>query len=133
MNETGRMPGFCMVHIGMSMRLTQTTEGGVVVVDATGLVKGIEFHDDEPVQNKEALELPGRPLVVLRKMPKAIYLELDECDGVAPLHLISPRPCHSHVIAGFDPECQQCASNKNVVAIAPFKNRSAWTLEVKVA
>ena len=64
MNETGRMPGFCLLHIGMKMRLAQTTEGGVAVTDATGTVAGIEFDEREPRQNREAAELPLLPLVV---------------------------------------------------------------------
>ena len=32
MNETGRMPSFCLFHVGMSMRLTQTIEAGLIPV-----------------------------------------------------------------------------------------------------
>ena len=49
MNETGRMPSFCFFHIGMSMRLTQTTEAGLITVDSVGTVVGVDFHDDELV------------------------------------------------------------------------------------
>ena len=43
MNETGRMPGFALLHIDMEVRLTQTSESGIAVTDAIGKVVGIEF------------------------------------------------------------------------------------------
>ena len=56
MNETGRLPTFAMLHIGMTVRFTQTVEDGVAVIDDTGTVIGIDFHEHELVQHKLAIE-----------------------------------------------------------------------------
>ena len=57
MNGTGRLPSFCVFHVGMRVRFTQTVESGLVVVDQTGVVVGLDFRENEPVENKEALKL----------------------------------------------------------------------------
>jgi hypothetical protein len=134
MNETGRLPAFCLAHIGMRMRLTQTTESGVAVTDATGTLMGIEFDEREPRQHVEAAELHPQPLVVLRYMPPAMYLKLDEIDGVDPLQtdLISSRPCPRHKDEGVCAKCSDCLCCKNVVAVTPFTNPVAWSLEVRL-
>ena len=134
MNETGRMSGFALLHIDMEMRLTQTTESGIAVTDATGKVVGAEFDDREPQHHREATELTTRPVVLLRYMPKAVYLQLDVVEGVDPpdKQLIEPKSCPLHTVSGFDPNCPNCHSCENVVAVTPFKNVSAWALEVKL-
>ncbi len=63
MNETGRLPSFAMLHIGMKVRFTQTVEDGFAVVDDTGIVIGLEFHEHELLQNKLAVEHASRPIV----------------------------------------------------------------------
>ena len=104
------------------------------MTDATGKVVGIEFDDREPQQHREATELPTRPVVILRYMPKAVYLQLDVVEGVDPpdKQLIEPKSCPLHAVSGFDPNCPNCHSCENVVAVTPFKNVSAWALEVKL-
>ena len=132
MNETGRMPGFALLHIDMEVRLTQTTESGIAVTDATGKVVGIEFDEREPQPHQEAAEKPTSPVIVLKYMPKAVYLELDAVEGINPLEkpMIEPRSCSRHAASGFDAQCPDCHSCKNVVAITPFTNVSPWALEV---
>ena len=71
MNETGRLPSFTLLHIGMSVRLTQTSEAGVAVVDATGKVVGFDFDPEEPVCNSAAVERADQPVVILRCMLRA--------------------------------------------------------------
>ena len=44
MNNTGRLPGFAMFHVGMRVRLTQPVEPPEAVVDASGSVRGLDFH-----------------------------------------------------------------------------------------
>ena len=131
MNETGRMPGFALLHIDMEVRLTQTSESGIAVTDATGKVVGIEFDEREPRDHGEAAEIPTRPVIILRYMPKAVYLELDTVEGTTPLEkpMIEPRCCSLHAASGFDAQCPNCHSCKNVVAITPF-TMTPWALEV---
>ena len=134
MNETGRLPGFCLFHIGMKMRLTQTTETGIAVTDSTGTVLGIEFDEREPQHHKNAATLPTCPLVVLRYMPTAIYFKLDVVEGVeAPEgQLIAHKICPLHEVSGFDAQCPQCFSCDNVVAVTPYTSIRPWCLDVKL-
>ncbi len=48
MNNTGRLPGIGMIHIGMEVRLTVTVEAPDAVVDSTGVVIGFDLDPDEP-------------------------------------------------------------------------------------
>ena len=92
------------------MRLTQTTESGQVVTDATGIVRGIDFDEREPPFHTN----PTKPVVVLRYMPRAVEFELDKVDGVDP------------------PRKDLIESKPNWVLVTPFKNNCAWSLEVKL-
>ena len=134
MNETGRLPGFGMLHIGMTVRITQTTEPGVIVTDSTGKIRGIEFDEREPRQHLEASELHPCPVVVLRYMPVAVYVEMDEIEGVESprVHLVAPRPCHRHRLEEAHPECSECICGRNLVAVTPLKNSQTWSLEIRL-
>ena len=134
MNETGRLPGFALLHIGMKVRLTQTSESGIAVTDATGVVVGMDFDDREPRSHGSASECPQSSVVVLQYMPRAVYVQLDAVDGVQSLDmdLIMSRPCLQHNVTGVDSECTDCISCKNVVAVTPFLNAVAWWLDVKL-
>ena len=132
MNETGPMPSFCLFHIGMSMRLTQTTEAGIITVDSVGTVVGVDFHIDEPGQHKEALELLRVPVVILRHLPTAIYLRLDSTEDVRAVRLISSVPCEAHAEQGCVASCSECRCCDGVVAVTPFTNRSPWAIDVKL-
>ena len=121
MNETGRMPSFAMLHVGMKIRLTQTTEPGFIVTDTTGVVVGIEFDHREP-------EVARIPVLVLQYMPVAVYVQLDVVDGVAPLGvpLIDDQSCPLHAAQGYQASCSACTANTNVVAITPYTNVTPW-------
>ncbi len=94
MSETGFLPGFCMFHVGMRIRFTQTVEAGLVVVDQTGVVVGVDFHENEPVENKEALELRQKPVVLLRHLPLFVYIKLDRTkDDTNRLRFLDDEPC----------------------------------------
>ena len=122
MNDTGRMPGFAMLHVGMKIRLTQTTEPGFIVTDTTGVVVGIEFDPREPEVALAAPRTRPKPVLVLKYLPVAVYVQLDVVDGVAPLEvpLIDDQPCHLHAQQGCQASCPACTANTNVVAITPY-------------
>ena len=61
MNDTGCLPGFGMFHIGQLIRFTHTVEVGLISVDQTGVVVGLDFHEHEVVENKEALKSLDKP------------------------------------------------------------------------
>ena len=52
LNQTGRIPGFGMLHVGMDVRLTTSVEPPDGVVDATGNIVGIDFHPQEPLSDR---------------------------------------------------------------------------------
>ncbi len=47
MNNTGRLPGIAMIHIGMEVRLTVTVEAPDAVVDSTGVIVGFDLDPEE--------------------------------------------------------------------------------------
>ena len=51
MNDTGRLPGFAMFHVGMRARLTQSVEPPAAVVDAMCEVRGLDFHSHRTSQS----------------------------------------------------------------------------------
>lgn len=131
MNERGRLPSFCLLHVGMKVRLTQTVKNGIAIVDATGTVIGIDFADEEPRQNKKATESADKPVVILRHIPKVVYVRLDKEEGEESFQLIDDQPCEAHQTVGIADDCPHCQSFANVVAVTPFTNTQAWTLEIK--
>ena len=134
MNETGRNSGFCLIHVGMRARLTQTTERGVIIIDATGKVVGIEPDEQEPKCHFELKYLAGHPVVVLRYMPRAVYFEQDEVEDavIDASSLIDPKACAAHVAEGACRYGSDCEFYDHIVAVTPHKNRRAWTLEKKL-
>ena len=128
MNETGRMPGFAMLHVGMKIRLTQTPEPGFIVTDATGVVVGIEFDPRESEVALVASRAAEIPVLVLQYLPVAVYVQLDVPDGVAPLDVpfIDSRPCPLHAGQGTQASCPDCTDYTNVVAITPYTNVTPW-------
>ena len=132
MNETGRLPSFCMFHVGMRVRFTQTVESGLVVVDQTGVVVGLDFHENEPVENKEALELRNKAVQLLRHFPTLVYVKLDRANGdTTRLRFLDDEPCARHQAEGVDAECDDCREFSDVVAVEPSTNRPAWSLRIK--
>ena len=131
MNETGRLPSFAMLHIGMKVRFTQTVEDGFAVIDDTGVVLGFEFHENELVQHKLAAEQASRPIVLLRYMPLAVYVRVDKPDGSTDgFRFFDDKPCDQHAATGVDHKCKQCLCMKNVVAVPPCTNKRAWSLDL---
>ena len=116
----------------MEMRLTQTTESGVILNDATGTVEGMDFDENEPACHKEAAERNHLPVVVLKYLPVAMYLRLDQVESVesSNVQMIAPKPCPQHEVSGVNGNCSDRHSCRNFVAVTPFTNVRTWTLEV---
>ena len=133
MNNTGRLPGFAMFHIGMRGRLTQSVEPPEAVVDATGEVIGMDFHQLEPWSHRRCLEPAAASdvsdlasVVILKHQPLCVYFKLDDCD----IEFLPPQTCSLHRVSGADRACRSCAFYPGIVAVKPFQNRQAWTLDV---
>lgn len=119
MNNTGRLPGLAMVHIGMEIRLTQTVEAPDAVVDSTGVVRGLDLEPEDDV--------PGHPATrVLRQLPKAIIVKLKDVET----EFLPPKPCAQHVAGGADRACAFCDFRPGCIAITPKWSQQAFKVEV---
>ena len=83
LTKTKRLPAFCLLHVGMEVRLTTTLDMPYAVQDATGNVVEIHFAKKEAVlQNLE-------PEVILKELPTAVLIKLHDCK-----HIFLPaQPC----------------------------------------
>ena len=132
MNDTGRLPSFCMFHIGMRVRFTQTVEKGSITVDQTATVIGLDFHANEPLTHKDAIQNPKAPVVLLRYFPQCVYVKLDRFDSESePLRFLDDEPCELHANHGIQDSCKECRNFADVVAIEPFTSRCAWSIDIK--
>ena len=143
MNDTGRLPGFAMFHVGMRARLTQSVEPPEAVVDATGEVIGLDFHHLEPRSHRRcafpenslgsatepasASEISAATsVVILKHQPLCVYFKLDDCE----IEFLPPQPCALHIACGADRACSACTFYPGIVAVKPFQNKQSWTLDV---
>ena len=116
----------------MRVRLTQTVEKGSITVDQTGTVLGLDFHEHEPVEHKEATERLDAPVVLLRYFPCCVYVKLDRSDSdTERLRFLDDEPCERHRIGGIQDSCKECRNFADVVAIEPFTSRCAWSIDIK--
>ena len=68
MNNTGRLPAIAMIHLGMTIRLTNTVEAPEAVTDSTGEVVGIDLDPEEPNGATEPASAADG-IRILRKLP----------------------------------------------------------------
>ena len=120
MNDTGRLPGIGLIHVGMKVRLTVTIEPPFAVVDATGEVMGIDLHteDSEHATEHGAVHL-------LKHLPLAVIVKLDD----EYVELLPPEPCELHELQGPNRECQHCRWFKGYLIVKPQESRT-FTVEV---
>jgi hypothetical protein len=132
MNDTGRLPSFCMFHIGMIVRFTQTVEKGSITVDQIATVICFDFLANELVKHKEAIQNPDAPVVLLGYFPQCVYVKLDRFDSESePLRFLDDEPCELHGNDGIQASCKECRNFADVVAIEPFTIRCAWSIDIK--
>ena len=76
LTQTKRLPAFCLLHIGMEVRLTTTIEVPYAVQDATGTVISIEFDHSDAAVHEHNLKDPVlqnlKPEILLQKLPTAL-------------------------------------------------------------
>ena len=123
MNDTGRLPAFGMVHVGMAVRITTTQETSIVPVDITGIVVDL-ILDDEDVRNLS--EHPAG-FIKLRKLPKAIMVKLDKFDE----DLLPCSACSLHEISGASPSCKACHPMRGHYVLKP-RMSPAFSVTIQV-
>ena len=72
LTKTKRLPGFCVLHVGMEVRLTTTLANPWAVQDATATV--LEIHGDDRNMNS--------PEILLDELPPAVLVRLHDCEHV---------------------------------------------------
>ena len=95
LTKTKRLPAFCLLHVGMEVRLTTTLDMPWAVQDATGTVEEIYgcTHDDGAE-------------VLLAQLPLAVLIRLHDC-----AHVFLPcEPCDSCM--SCNTACPDCRAKK---------------------
>ena len=129
LTKTKRLPAFCLLHIGMEVRLTTTMEMPYAVQDATGTVIEISFagDDDQAHQHRRrgaVLEsLP--PEIILHALPVAVLVKLHGCEHVfLPVQPCTACPVHTAT-------CSACMAKRRalhgVFAVEPLAR--TWKYE----
>ena len=134
MNDTGRLPGIWLGHIGMRVRLTMTVEQGVAVTDSTGTIVGLDFDERELQSHQQAIATGETSVVLLKYLPRCVYVKLDKDpagDG-GTVDLIPSIPCTDHEASGAQENCPECRCFPDVVAIPPIQNPTPWSIEVNL-
>ena len=111
MNDTGRLPAFGMIHVGMAVRITTTQEASIVPVDITGIVVDLTLHDEDL---RSAAEHTGS-LIRLRHLPQAIVVKLDKCDK----DLMPSSACSLHENSGANSSCAACHPLRGHYVVTP--------------
>ena len=118
LTKTKRLPGFCLVHVGMDVRLTTTLAFPWAVQDATGTV--LEIHDDN-----HRVRNAGAPETLMDALPTAVVIKLHNCE-----HVFLPcEPCQR--CPYFNQLCSDCADIredlKGIFAVQPLTR--SWQYE----
>ena len=128
MNDTGRLPSICMLHVGMRAGLTLTVEPLVAVVDATGVVKDIIPDPREPsIQRAQAVH-------ALQYMPLAVLFQLDDSDA----ELLPPKYCERHESGAAEHnvvtarQCPHCKFFQGEIYIAPQLTHQRFRVPVTI-
>ena len=122
MTKTKRLPAFCLLHIGMEVRLTTTLAMPYAVQDATGTVVEIHFADNDGQAHQHrsrgaVLEsLP--PETILHKLPVAVLVKLHSCEHV----FLPVQPCTACPV--YTATCSACMAKRRalqgVFAVEPL-------------
>ena len=120
-SDTGRLPAFCLLHVGMHVRLTTTLEQPYAVQDASATVLELCF-DSNDAQAQRHLRGGTDIDVLLECLPTAVLVRLHGCKHV----FLPVRPC-SHC-QSFTRTCEHCQREQQklegVFAVTPRLSRS---------
>ena len=76
---TKGLPGVCLIHLGMRVRLATNIEPPYAVQDSAGVVVGIEFDESDLQAAAPHANVVQPGETTLRCMPAAVYVKLDDC------------------------------------------------------
>ena len=113
MNNTGRLPAIAMIHLGMTIRLTNTVEAPEAVTDSTGEVVGIDLDPEEPNGATEPASAADG-IRILCKLP-TVTVKLHNVTT----EFLPPIPCALHATDGPCRQCANCDFRAGCVAVQP--------------
>ncbi len=120
MNNTGRLPSIAMVHLGMTIRLTNTVEPPEAVTDSTGEIVGIDLDPHEPSTT------PIEGIRILQK-PPTVTVKLHNVST----EFLPPIPCTFHAVDGACRDCESCDFRAGCIAVEPQLSRRNFNVEVQ--
>ena len=130
MNDTGRLPGLGMVHVGMAVRITTTQEASIVPVDFTGVVVDVVLNENDRHSASEHFRSASEhtsSLIRLQNLPEAIIVKLDKCDT----DLLPLSACALHEATGASSACAACYPLRGHYAVKP-RMSEAFTVDITV-
>jgi hypothetical protein len=125
MNNTGRLPSIAMIHLGMTIRLTNTVEPPEAVTDSTGDIVGIDLDSQEPnadIEHTSSIE----GVRILQKRP-TVTVRLHNVKT----EFLPPIPCVLHSVDGACRDCESCDFRKGCIAVEPQLSRRNFIVEVE--
>ena len=125
MNNTGRLPSIGMVHLGMTIRLTNTVEAPEAVTDSTREVVGIDLDPDEPSAATERTS-PIEGIRILHKL-QIVTVKLDNVTT----EFLPAIPCSLHAVDGACRDCESCNFRAGCVAVEPQLSRRSFPVVVQ--
>ena len=125
LTKTKRLPAFCLLHVGMEVRLTTTLDQPYAVQDATATVLEIREaeHDAAAQQYMRSAAQPEE--VLLDQLPVAVLVRLHDCK-----HVFLPcEPCDG--CEAFNSLCEKCGDKRKdlegIFAVQPIPR--SWTYD----
>ena len=105
LSQTKRLPAFCLLHIGMQVRLTTTLHQPYAVQDATATVLEIHFADND-AQAHQHMRGAKHVDVLLDLLPVAVLIQLHDCKHV----FLPVGPCSR--CSSFADICLDCQKER---------------------
>ena len=116
LTKTKRLPAFCLLHIGMEVRLTTTLDMPYAVQDATGIV--LEIRQAHPHRRRGVVLESLPPEKLLCTLPVAVLIKLHDCEHV----FLPVQPCADCPV--YTATCSVCMAKRRalqgVFAVEPL-------------
>ena len=125
MNNTGRLPSIGMVHLGMTIRLTNAVEAPEAATHSTGEVVGIDLDPDEP-SAATGRTSPIEGIRILHKLP-IVTVKLHNVTT----EFLPAIPCSLHAVDGACRDCENCNFRARWAAVEPQLSRRSFPVVVQ--
>ena len=125
LTKTKRLPAFCLLHVGMEVRLTTTLDQPYAVQDATATVLEIHYAEHDAAAQQYMRSAAQLQEVLLDQLPVAVLVRLHDCK-----HVFLPcEPCGG--CEAFNSLCEKCGDKRKdlegIFAVQPISR--SWTYD----